>query len=626
MKERSRSSDGEREGVVPKSSRDAGLGGQRASFLHSHSSLQRQLRLPRLALIIAGLAIVFLLSGFLVTYGSKIYENWHDNRLLDRAGALVREGRFSNAAQIARELLGRHPDSIPALSVLADTAERENLDEAVSWRDRIARLRPNDAESQLNFASAALRFDQLNVAREALDRVAARDRDSAAFHVVAGWIAQAEGNYAEQEEQFAAAVNKQPTNDLYQFNLAVLQVRSKNAEKSLKARSTLERLAKMVPYRTGALRALLNNAVEREDSSAADNFAQQLQMSPDLTFGDYLLCLNFYHKLDEKKFRPLLEKVKPFAARNASNLASLMEWMNQNGLSGDVVKWIDGLPSAKLTSPPGSVAVADAYAATKNWSRLRRWTRTGDWKEAEYLRLAYQALAVRHLRTGSSSSARSEFESLWQKAGKLAGDEPDHEVALARLATKWRLENESEELWLRAEENPSTRREALDSLRRLYRADNEVNKLYKVLERLHESSPNEESITADLARLGLAVDQGIERSHQLAKEAYDRAPKEINSAVTYAFSLHRLGRNREALAIIDSLPPEKLHDPHAALYVALIMVEAIQLDDAKQYIVDAETGDLYPEEKKLLEEAKMDLIAASATTPPTEALRETSPR
>src|SRR5438445_4197096 len=115
----------------------------------------------------------------------------------------------------------------------------------------------------------------------------------------------------------------------------------------------------VVPYRTGALRALLIDAVERNDLAEADNFAQQLQMSPEVTFSDYLLCLNFYRKLDEKKFRLLLEKVKPFAARNPSDLASLMNWMNQNGLAGDVVKWIDKLPSAHLGSPPTSVAAAD---------------------------------------------------------------------------------------------------------------------------------------------------------------------------------------------------------------------------------------------------------------------------
>ena len=126
-------------------------------------------------------------------------------------------------------------------------------------------------------------------------------------------------------------------------------------------------------------------------------------------------------------------------------------------------------------------------------------------------------------------------------AALLPGDEK------TRLASKWELEKESEELWWRVAENPPTRREALEELRRRYRGKNQTAKLYDVLQRLHESSPNEAPITADLARLGLNIGQNTEQSHQLAKEAYDRAPTEVNCALTYAFSLSRLGRNAEAV-------------------------------------------------------------------------------
>jgi thioredoxin-like negative regulator of GroEL len=577
---------------------------------------QRQPRSVRLIVAIAGLAIVLLAGVFFVRYGSKLYENWHERRLLEKATTLLQQGNLSHAAQIAQDLAGRHPDSLAALSILADAAERQNLEEAVRWRERIARLLPKDPESQLNLASAALRFGKIDLAREALNRISPSDRDSAAFHVVAGWLARAEGNLVEQEEQFAAAVRKEPQNDLYQFNLAALQIRSKDTEKRNDARDTLERLITIPQYRTGALRALLNDAVERNDRSAADSFAQQLQMSPEVTFGDYLLCLNFYQKLDEKKFRRVLEKVKPFAARNASDFSSLVDWMNQNGLAGDVVKWIDKLPTAKLSSPPASVAVADAYATVKNWSRLKRLTRSGNWSDAEYLRLAYGAIAERHLR--SDNDPKSEFDTLWQSAAGLSEDVPDHELTLARLAIKWQLMSQAEELWIRVEENPTMRREALDNLRQLYRAKNDTTKLYTILQRLHESSPNEGPITADLARLALNLGENTESSYQLAKEAYDRAPNDVNCAVTYAFSLHRLGRNAEALAIIRSLPPERLHDSHAAVYVALMLVEGNELESAKDYIQAAEKGKLYPEEKKLLEEAKTKLMAASAISLPAE--------
>ena len=600
-------------------------GRRQRSFNRLQSVFQRHHQPARVVLAVAALAIAILLGALLVSYGSKLYQDWRENRLLHRANALLEQEKLSSAAQIAKELLARHPGSLPALSILADTAEKQNLEEAVSWRERIARLRPQDPESQLNLASAALRFGKLDVAREALTRVSQKDEDSAAFHVVAGWLARAEGNVAEQEEQFAAAVKKEPNNDLYQFNLAALQIRSKNAEKSNNARDMLGRLSKIARYRTGALRALLNAAVDRNDLTSADNFAQQLQMSPDVAFGDYLLCLNFYRKLDQKKFRQVLQRVKPFAARNPADVAALIDWMNQNGLAADVVEWIDklakaspsggGLSAAQLSSPPVSLAVADAYATVKNWSRLKRFTRTGSWGDADYLRVAFQAIAVQHLRSGSGSSATSDFKKLWQSAYELSRNDSQRQVTLARLATKSQLESQAEELWLAVEENPSMRREALNNLRLIYRANGETTRLYEVLERLHEISPDEAPITADLARLGLNLEQNVERSHQLAKEAYDRTPNEINCAVTYAFSLYRLGRNAEALDIIRSSAPEQLHDPHAAIYTALVLIEAGHLDEAKEHIRASESDGIYPEEKRLLDEANAKLTAATGTLP-----------
>src|SRR6266446_289981 len=393
-------------------------------------------RVARYVAAAAGIVLLIIVFG---TYGSKFYLGWHESRLLKRAGAMLEENDFVTANRLARQVLARHGDSLPAFYILAEASEKQNLEETVSWRAQIARLLPDNIDSQLNLASAALRFGQIDLARKTLQRIAPSARDQATYHVVAGWLARAEGNFAEQEEQFAAAVKQEPTNDLYQFNLAALQIRSKDSEKSARARDTLQRLSKVSPYRTGALRALLNDAVARNDRAAADSFAQQLQMSPEITFGDYLLCLNFYRKLDEKKFRLVLERVKPFAARDPANLASLMDWMNQNGLAGDVVKWIDKLPAAELNSTPTAVAVADTYATTKNWSRLKRWTQTETWGDSEYLRLAYQAIATRQSRS-RSGNASNEFETLWRSAEQSANEQPEHELALARLASKWDLE------------------------------------------------------------------------------------------------------------------------------------------------------------------------------------------
>ncbi len=569
---------------------------------------------PKRAVILIGMTVLVLaVAGFSFNYGLKFYRGWRERNLVKQASTLQQTGQLAEAARVAREVLEKRPDVLPALYILAETAEKRNLEEAISWRAQIARLLPHDLDSQLNLASAALRFGHLDTAREALGNVEPRDRDQAKFHVVAGWLAQAEGNIAEQERQFAAAVDREPGNDLYKFNLAVLQIRSSDAAKSAEARQNLERLSQSQSFRTGAVRALLNDAVDRNDLESADKFAQQLQMSQEVTFSDYLLCLNLYRKLDEKKFRALLEKVKPVAAREPADLAMLMDWMNNHGLSSEVLKWNDKLTSDVTTHTPVAVAIAEAFAELKNWSHLKRWTRTGSWKQDDYLRLAYQSYAARQSR---QAAADAEADRLWRSAKYAAHDQPDRQIKLARLATKWNLTSEAAQLWSNVSQNPPTRREALDALYRIYRANNDLRKLHDILQRLHESSPNEPGITADLARLGLNIDQNTKQAQLLARQAYDQAPNDVNCAVTYAFSLYSLGRTTEGLDIIKKLPPEKLHDPHAAVYVATLLVDENQMDAAREYVQAASHDHLYIEEKKLLEETRAKIAAAAASPTP----------
>jgi hypothetical protein len=54
--------------------------------------------------------------------------------------------------------------------------------------------------------------------------------------------------------------------------------------------------------------------------------------------------------------------------------------------------------------------------------------------------------------------------------------------------------------------------------------------------------------------------------------------------------------------------------------VALLLAEAGQIDGAKEYITAAETEKIYSEEKKLLDEAKRKLAAASAIPSPAVSL------
>ncbi len=570
------------------------------------------LRTGRLAVLIGAVIVGAGLFILLLIYAPRAYVGWREKRLLQQARESLKAQDFAQASRDARAALRLHTDSLPAFYILAEASEKQNKPETVAWRAQIARLQPRDLASQLNLASAALRFGQLDVARRALDNVPHRDRDRAAYHVVAGWLARAQGNEEGVEQHFAAAVAKEPRNNLYQYNLAVIEIRSDDPAKAAAARTTLERLSDLADFRTGSLRALLTDAVTHNDLANADHLAQELQMSQQVTFADYLLCLDFYKKLDAKKFTALLKKVKPVAAHTPADLALLMDWMNQHGLADDVLKWSEKLKAEETTTPPAAVSIAQALVLEKNWSRLRRWTRAGEWGSAEYLRLAYQAYACKQMRL---SAAEAEFVSLWNSAESAAGDKPDDQAELARLATKWKLTTEAEQLWRQVAKNPPHRREALDALKEIYRARNDLKNLYQILQRLHEASPNEVGLSADLARLSLVTDHNAAEGYRLAREAYEKSPDELNAAVTYAFSLYSLGRTGEGIQILKKFTPDQLRDPHAAVYTAVLLLDNNQAEEAKPFIAAAHKGPIYPEEKQLLEEAEARNSAAPKAVP-----------
>ncbi len=64
---------------------------------HSRRSSGRP-EAARVIVAVAGLAIAFLLGVFFVSYGSKLYENWHEHRLLLRATTLLTGGRAQQSS------------------------------------------------------------------------------------------------------------------------------------------------------------------------------------------------------------------------------------------------------------------------------------------------------------------------------------------------------------------------------------------------------------------------------------------------------------------------------------------------------------------------------------------------
>src|ERR1700716_3804555 len=137
----------------------------------------------RLAICAASLLLGFGFGWMLLTSGPKAYRGWRESSLLKSAAALMAREDFDGAPRAAREVLQLHHDSLPAFHILAEASEKQNRPETVAWRAQIARLEPENLDSQLNLASAALRFGPLDTAPPTAEPVPAAQRDRAAYHV-----------------------------------------------------------------------------------------------------------------------------------------------------------------------------------------------------------------------------------------------------------------------------------------------------------------------------------------------------------------------------------------------------------------------------------------------------------
>src|SRR5438046_8697783 len=152
-----------------------------------------QSRSVRGSLIILAVIAGFALGLLVLTIGPKVVNTWRESRWLRQAEANLKQGNFNGANDAAQQALQINHDSLPAYQILAEATEKQNRAETVVWRAEIARLRPREIDSQLNLASAALRFGQLDAASKALESVPKENRESAPYHVVAGWLARAQG-------------------------------------------------------------------------------------------------------------------------------------------------------------------------------------------------------------------------------------------------------------------------------------------------------------------------------------------------------------------------------------------------------------------------------------------------
>ncbi len=542
-------------------------------------------------ILVVGLVVVALAT--LAISGRKLLKASAERRLILQAIAHLEKKDLRSASLCLRHALQVNYGSIRATRLMADAVDEVDPRAALSWRVRMAELEPNNVTNRLKWAQTALQAKNLTSATQALAGVAEKDRDSAWFHKLSGYLAYQLHNSAEAEGQYLQALRLEPTNTAVQLNLCMARLSSTNAAVLDDARATLEQLAQNPALRVNALHDLAAEAIAHTNLSAAAEYARQIAMDQSASLADKLQYLQLLKSIGSPEFGQFFSSLKTAATNSPTFAFGLARWIFAAEGPANALDWVSSLPPDLVTNQPLPLIVADCHMAAKNWPALLALVHNQDWQEANSYRSALEALAFR------SEGKKTLAEIAWDEALRGAVSLE----ALVRLvqvtaAWDWQPENRQvlQELVLRY---PKEKWAGDQLMARLYQ-EGDTGGLISLVTKLEQQDPEDVGLKNSLAKLQLLRRTELRKAHALAREVYLSAASNPSVVCTYAYSLLLQRKNAEALAVIRKIDSKFLNNSTVAAYYGTVQAETGHKEEAREPLVRAEAATLLPEEKEMV--------------------------
>jgi predicted Zn-dependent protease len=545
--------------------------------------------------IIAGVIVVLALMVF---PGRSVYRHLKVKHSVAKAQVFFSKGDYRNAWLSARQALLVNSNNFQACLIMAKLSDAAHSPATLDWCQRVVKLSPA-ITNKLLLASAGLRYQgpPYPLTSQVLDDLSATAAGVPDFHIVSAELDLSLHRMADAETQFEAACQLEPTNRLFQLNLAVIRLGSTNNASADDARAKLNQFSTDANLGPSALRSLIADRLLHNDASGALNYSTQLLANAQATLNDRLQQLGILKRLQSSALATQLNALQRDAATNAAMAAQTASWMEANGFLSVTVSWLKTLPASIQTQTPVRLAFVDCCLNTTNWQGLRNLTSSGDWGEMDFLRLAFSSHAWSEL--GEPLMA----DGHWRSAVSEAGERLGALTALLELANRWQLPRAREDLLWRILRRFPDARWAQDSLERLYFDAGNTAGLYQLFLKQLPRSPQNVGLKNNLAATALLLKTNLTQACQWAAEIYAEAPTNAHVVSTYAYALHLQGRNQEGLAALQKLKPSQLEQRSLALYYGVLLSATGKASEAAPYLQIARTeGQLLPEEKQLLAE------------------------
>lgn len=548
--------------------------------------------------IALGVLALLLLAGAGIWLGRPAYRGWKERRSLAQAQAFLAKEDFANASLSARKALAINPSNLAACQLMAGLAEMAGSPALLDWRRRIAEISPTP-ENRLRLAATALRLQPppYSLTAQILDELRGGSTNLSAFHMVSAELAIRLKELNAAQTHFEAAVRLDPTNELFQLNLAALRLASTNAPLAAESRATLERLRPSTNVGAVALDWLVKDSLRRDDLGAALSWSAQLVAHPRCTSDNRLQHLSLLSSGKSPEFETYLALQKQRAVTNAAEVPGLSTWLIQHDRANETLQWLTNLPPATRAQQPVPLAITEAYMALKDWPGMQTFLADQRWADLEFMRLAFLSQA-------SLQQDEITAPTRWRSAVREAGERLGALGVLLNLANAWQRAQDKEDLLWHIYQRHPAERWTLRELGRQYQAEGNTRGLNKLFGVLADLNPKDFGARNNFVATSLLLNLNAAKAHELARELYTERPDDAIIASTYAFALHLSGKTGEGLAVLQKFKPESLEDPAVALYYGVLLSALGQPAPAKKYLDLAQPAKLLPEEKQLLEAAR----------------------
>jgi hypothetical protein len=547
--------------------------------------------------IVAGVVIFLALAVF---PGRSIYRHLKEKHSAAQAQVFFSKGDYRSAWLSAQQAWLLNSNNVQACLMMAELSDAAHSPATLDWCQRLVKLSPA-ITNKLLLASAGLRYqsDPYPLTSQVLDDLSASAASVPDFHIVSAELDLSLHRMAEAETQFEAACQLEPTNRLFQLNLAVIRLDLTNATAAVadEARAKLKAFSSDTNLGPPALRSLIADRLMHDDGNGALDYSTQLLANAQANLNDRLQNLGILRRVQSAALTTQLNALQRDAATNAAMAAQTASWMQANGFLPETVSWLKTLPANIQAQTPVRLALVDCYLKTTNWLGLRNLTSSGDWGEMDFLRLAFLFRAWDEL--GEPLVADGD----WRSAVSQAGERLGALTSLLELANGWQLPRAQEDLlWRILREFPDARW-AQDSLERLYFEAGNTAGLYQLYTKQLSRSPQSAALKNNMAATALLLKTNLTQACQWAEEVYVQSPDNPDVVSTYAYALHLQGRNQEGLDALQKLKPSQLEQRSVALYYGVLLSATGKASEAAPYLQIAQTkGQLLPEEEQLLEE------------------------